>query len=112
MVSRIRQWMVYKELLLLARLRDFNQVQPERVIRVLHSFARARIIAGTSGSSEENLQTIEFREALLSIWELSRKRYHNDAAKRAKWHLAMASCNSLYELFSRPAPQTPTRQAA
>lgn len=114
MVSRIRQWMVYKELLLLAGLRSFNYVQPERVIRILHSFARARLLAGNIQSPEESLRSIQFREALLSIWELSRQRYHSDPARRAKWHLVMASCNSLYEQFSRSpsAPAQNVRAAA
>lgn len=113
MVTKIWQWMVYKELVFLGRMHDFNHVQPERVIRVLHSFARSRLMSAKIPSPEDSLRSIEFREALLSIWELSRNRYHHDAAKRAKWHLVMASCNSLYEQFSKKQTfHVPQAQAA
>lgn len=112
MVTRIWQWMVYKELVLLGRLQNFNHVQPERVIRVLHSFAHARALAGKATSPEDFIRAIEFREALLSIWQLSRTRYQEDPAKRAKWHLVMASCNSLYEQFTRPGVTEPQAEAA
>lgn len=102
MVGKIWQWMVYKELLLLGRMRSFEHVHPDRALRVLHSFARARALSAVAGANEDSLRATEYREALLSIWELSRIRYHEDSAKRAKWHLVMASCNSLYEQFTRP----------
>jgi len=112
MVTRIWQWMVYKELLLLARLQNFNHVIPERVIRVLHSFARARALSGKANSAEDFVRAIAYREALLSIWELSRTRYQSDVTQRAKWHLVMASCNSLHEQFSRPGVTEPQAKAA
>jgi hypothetical protein len=101
MVSQIRHWMAYRELIALARRSDLSSIEPEAIIKLLYVFARSAAQRGDSSSlSFLNLFTrrdSEGREAILRIWEMARSCYLADTFKRAKWHLVMASCTSLYE---------------
>lgn len=101
MVTHIRHWMAYRELHALARRESLAGVEPEAVIRLLHVFARSAAYRSNSplGFCKflNSGSALNGRAVVLRLWELARACYLSDQFKRAKWHLVMASCTSLYE---------------
>jgi len=90
MVTFVRQWIVERELLRLAKRESFQGIDPQAITLVLEQFARM-----PSRLSATERQSCMLRALLLDIWENASERYH--AEKNTAWLRVTASCNALYE---------------
>ncbi|MBX7145329.1 MAG: hypothetical protein K1X79_12830 [Oligoflexia bacterium] len=97
MVTQIRHWIAVRELLALANKASLVDFDPDAVVRMLHSFARSSSGSNKGSTHLTSSQLTQAREAVIRIWELSRQQYMSDNSRRARWHLAMASCSCMYE---------------
>lgn len=109
MLSFLRNWLIGHEVAALAKMKDFSKADPERVNRVLHSFAVLRLSAPNHDKCDADTNKFDPGQSnLIRIWELSREQYQKDRFRRAQWHRVMANCNSLYEQFSKGSSAKPS----
>jgi hypothetical protein len=101
----VYNWFAYRNLVALACCKSFEDINPDKVARVIQRFAKSSLYFDADIHTEyaRDPRPLTCKHALMRIWELSEIQAEQPTKWRFKWHRIMVYCNALYTKFQSNA---------